>query len=155
MTDLEDLANTEVIFTYDNGEAIRLPFIMAWSIYRTRGYRPVFEIAMLGAQIANQHINPNTKLPREVEEETRRVVMMLHDAINRHQTPEDLLCFFAYQLLSGGLANRTEVAQLASYLLERPIESDTWRKRLDKYIEAHKLKRLTLAQGRRASKPGK
>ncbi len=156
MIDLEDMANINVTFSFSNGETINMPFIVAWSIYHSPGYRPVFEIAMLGAQIAKPDINTDPSLRQQIEEEARKVTIMVFTGLKqKHPTREDLLCFFSYQLLSQGLANRPEVAQLVSYLLGRTIETDTWRKRLDKYIEAHGLAALKLVQGRKTNKPGK
>ncbi len=156
MNDLEDLANTQATFTFTTGDVFKMPFVAAWSIYHTAGYRAVFEIALLGAQIANKDMSTDRERRLEVEEEINRLAQMLFIGLKqKHPTPEDLLCYFSYQLLKAHHATRAEVAQLASYLLGRTIEAEAWRKRVNKYIENEKLEPLELPKGRKAKKPEK
>ncbi len=154
MSEIKDLANTSIKFTFATGDVITMPFVAAWSIYHTDNYEAVFEIMLLGAQTANKQLNTDGTMREKIEEELLTLAEMLFVNLKQnHPTREDMLCLFSYQLLRAQQTTWTQVAQLASYLLGRTVEAEAWRKRVIKYAKDKGHDKLNLPKGRPKKKP--
>lgn len=73
------------------------------------------------------------------------------EAIHSYQGPDNEtdVVLLTYDLLSDRAISRDEAADLASDLLGRPIKSDAWRKRVDRFAEAHGLPKIEAYKRRR------
>ncbi|PLS78837.1 MAG: hypothetical protein CYG59_16440 [Chloroflexi bacterium] len=145
------LQNTYITFPFKNREGVeeqeRITFAAAWGlfyIYKKVGLDAVINVAKLGALgVKGEKLN---------EEDAHRIGKLLGALLNSldemFEHEEDFLLHVTYEGLSRNYITRKEAADVVAWLTDEPMKTDTWRKKMDKYIESHGLPPLGLPMGR-------
>jgi hypothetical protein len=134
-------------------------FPVAWALYnvcmRDGGVDDAWQLALLGAAVdrALPYEGTGQDIYGDVPVSTdNRLRLIIHQfwlgLKEKYDTRDDLLLYASYYLLRAGQFSRAEAAEFASQLLGERIENDTWRKRVNKYVQDHNLEPLSLQGGR-------
>jgi hypothetical protein len=133
---------------WDAGE-LSLPLDTAWSIYEVmnisgfeRSYhfaRSVNTFAYIGERDKYKLINDEVLL-QMWESFADRFDVRTHP----WEEHLDRVVHFTYVLLREKQINRSQAAEIASLLLEKPISTEAWRKRVDRWVEKHQLPKVGL-----------
>ncbi len=130
-----------------------MPITYAWALfytYKKAGLDALFRVAKLGA-IAIRGDDNLTKL------EAERLDMLIGVPLShfkKFDSEEQLLLFMTYQVLREKQITREQAAQIVTWLTGKEMKADTWRKKMDKYIEAEGLDSVELPKGRpKGAKP--
>jgi hypothetical protein len=138
-------------------------FPLVWSLYKVmmggrneqEGLTHAWRLALFGAGVAisKQHETDGQDIEVEVPNDTDyRLQFMIFNLWQtlkqRYPTQDDILLDVSYDALQSGLFTRTDAGEFASLMLQERIESEAWRKRVNKYADAQGLKRPELKGGR-------
>ena len=165
---LRKIAGIRIHLTVDDPETATkyrfgFDFPLAWSLYKVamggkneqEGLIHVWRFALFGANVAlaKQHEVAGQDIEVEVPNDTDyRLQIMIFNLWQtlkeRYPTQDDLLLDVSYDALQSGLFTRTDAADFASLMLQERIESEAWRKRVNKYADAQGRKRPELKGGR-------
>ncbi len=151
------LRHTYITFPFKNREGVEeqesITFASAWGlfyIYKKVGLDAVINVAKLGALgVKGKKLN---------EEDALRIGKLLGALLNsldeRFKHEEEFLLYMTYQGLFRNYITRKEAADVVAWLTDKPMKTDTWRKKMDKYIKAHDLDPVELRTGRpKGTKP--
>ncbi len=130
-----------------------MPITYAWALfytYKKAGLDALKEVAKLGA-IA---VKGDDNLTLVEAERLGMLIGVPLSHFKKFDSEEQLLLFMTYQVLREKQITREQAAQIVTWLTGKEMKADTWRKKMDKYIEAEGLDPVELRKGRpKGAKP--
>ncbi len=130
-----------------------MPITYAWALfytYKKAGLDALTQVAKLGA-IA---IRGDDKLTQVESERLGMIIGVPLSHFKKFDSEEELLLFMTYQVLREKQITREQAAQIVTWLTGKEMKADTWRKKMDKYIEVEGLDPVELRKGRpKGAKP--
>jgi hypothetical protein len=136
------------------------PFEIVWAFYRVSkelGPADAFRLAALGVMVdgirirdvPGQDVELLTRLTPSTGERLEFMIDQLWQVLLKEFPKQvDFLLDTSYKMLRNGYFSRSEAAEFASQMLGKPIESEAWRKRVNKFARDRGRDPLDLPKGR-------
>ena len=125
---------------------IRTPLLRFWGAYRAihqGGLDESLALVVFGSSVYGAIRDRGVADPERTFAKVWRWMGDHYElGINRWETETDLVMSFCYFLLRHKLITRAEAAQFAREALNEPIDQESWRKRIDRWANRHKLPAL-------------
>ncbi|MDP9313246.1 MAG: hypothetical protein M3R24_20570 [Chloroflexota bacterium] len=166
MSNNTPLSKLAITFTFEQEGTndtiqVELPLVMVWALHRvTKAFGPNLTelVALIGAHAikAKRTYTADgeqvaTEMPTPLNDDERRQVrIMVHEVANATQDmwhkSDELLIEASYEALRSGTLTRGQAAEFASALLGRTVSTDTWTKRVDRWVKQKGLPKIEIYQ---------
>ena len=126
--------------------------LVFWSWYETInqwGIEYAYQMAAESVRVVQHQISGQHDLTDAERSSLRRWLEAIKSDGDIYQDREGEALTVSYNMLQNGSWTRQRAADFAGYLLGYPIQSDAWKKRLDKWIAKNNKPKLQLPRARR------